>query len=99
MVNTSFTVKLPRIEDPKSYLGYYVGKLYYEDGLYTWKMVSKTYLEKAINNLKKNIKADGFIFNKKLFDVNYSPNQPFSITYYYPDLDNPVKCSKKQVTI
>ena len=40
-------------------------------------MVSKTYVEKDTNNIKKKLEADVFGFNKKLFNVNYSPNQPF----------------------
>ena len=34
MVKTSFTVNPLSIEEPKSYLVYYVVKLYYEDGSY-----------------------------------------------------------------
>ena len=88
MVKSSFTVKPSRIEEPKSYLGSDVGKLYYENGSCLWAMVSKTYVEKYINNLKKKLEADGFIFNKKLSDVNYYPKQPFLTTSYHPELDS-----------
>ena len=62
-------------------------------------MGSKTFLEKAIKNLKNNLKSDGFIFEKKLSDVNYSPNQPFLATSYCPELDTSVECSDKQVNL
>ena len=84
MVNIGFIVKPSSIEEPKSYLGDDVVKLYYEDGLYSWTMGYKTYVEKAINNLKKRIEVDGVIFNKKLSDVNYYPKQPFLTTSYCP---------------
>ena len=87
MVKTSFTVKPSSIEEPKSYLGADVETLHYEDGPYALTMGTKTYLEKVINNLKKKIEADGFIFNKKLSEVNYSPKQSFSTTSYCPELD------------
>ena len=77
MVKTSFTVKSSRIEEPKSYLGADVVELYYEYCSYAWTMGSKAYLEKAIKNLNKKLDTDGFIFNKKLPDVNYSPKRTF----------------------
>ena len=56
-------------------------------------MVSKTYLDKFIKNLKKKLEANGFIFNKNLYDVNYYPKQKFSTTSYQQELDNSVEFS------
>ena len=53
MGKTSSTVKPLSIEEPKSYLGYNVGKVYYYDGLHKWIMVSKNYVDKDINNIRK----------------------------------------------
>ena len=52
MVNTSFILKPLSIEEPTSYLWADMGKLYYEDDSYTWNMEYKTYVDKAINNLR-----------------------------------------------
>ena len=70
-------MKPSSIEVPKSYLVADVVHIYYENVSYAWTMVSKTYVEKDTNNIKKKLEADVFGFNKKLFNVNYSPNQPF----------------------
>ena len=64
-----------------------MGKLYYDDGLYAWTIGSKTHLEKAINNIKKNIEADDFILNKKLSDMKYSPKHKCLTTSDCPELD------------
>ena len=99
MVKTSFTVKPSSIEEPKYYLGSDVGKLYYEDGSYAWTMVYKTHVEKYIKNLKNKLKSDGFIFNEKLSEVNYSPYHPFLTTSYCPEFDTLFEFSDKQVTV
>ena len=36
--------------------------------------------------------TEGFGYNKKLYDVNYSPQQPFSIIHYRPDMDITYEC-------
>ena len=99
MVKENFTVKPCSIQEPTSYLGADIGKIYYSDGSYAWTMGSKTYLEKVIKNLKRRILADGFIFNKKLSDMNYSPKQPFLSISYRPELDTSSECNDKQVTL
>ena len=99
MVNICFTVNPQSIEEPKSCLGYFVVKLYYEDGQYACNMVSNTYIGKAINNIKKKLEVDGYIFNKNLSNMKYSPKKPFSTTSYCPELDTSVECSEKQVTL
>ena len=62
MLKTSFTFKPFIIEEPNSYLGSNLGNIYYKDVSYTWNMVSKTYLEKAVKNLMKKLEDDGFVF-------------------------------------
>ena len=77
MVKTCFTVKPSKVEEPKYYLGAYVENLYYGYGLYALTMWYKIHMEKSIKNLKKIIEEDGFIFDKNLSEVNYSPKKPF----------------------
>ena len=52
-------------------------------------MVDETYVTHAIKNMKKRMATKGFEYNKKLYDVNYSPQQPFSNIHYRPDIDVP----------
>ena len=46
--------------------------MHYLDGSYDWTMESNTYNKETINNVKKQLKDDGFIFHKKLSDLNHS---------------------------
>ena len=70
-----------------------VVKIYYEDGPYAWTMRSNTYLQKAIHNLKEKLEVDGFIFNKKVYDMNNYTKHPFQTTYYCPQIDNSLEFS------
>ena len=45
-------------------------------------MGSETYTTKAIKNLKKRMEKEGYEYDKKLSDVDYSPKQPFSSLNY-----------------
>ena len=67
------------IEEPKCYLGADIKKVYYNDGSYGCTMGSKPYGTHAITNLEKRMGKEGFEYNKKLSDVEYSSQQPFSI--------------------
>ena len=98
MIQQSFTVKPSSIEEPKSYLGADVNKVYYDDGSYGWTMGSETYVKQAINNLKKRLDKEGYIFNKKLSDTKISAPQPFTAVNYRPELDTSDECSDEQVT-
>ena len=95
-IQESFTVKPPSIEEPKSYLGADVDKVYYQDGSYGWTMGAETYTTQAIKNRKKRMQKEGFEYNKKLSDVNYSPQQPFSTLNYRPEVDVSDECSSSQ---
>ena len=98
MLKQSFTVKPESIEKPKMYLGADM-KMVDRRGRKMWAMNSRSYIDKALKNLKQKLKEDGFEFNRKLSDINYSPQQPFSTTTYRPELDVSVECSDDQVMI
>ena len=98
MIQQKFTVKPSSIEEPKSYLGADIKKVYYDDGSYGWTMGSETYVTHAIKNLKKRMESDGYEFNKKLSDFNISAPQPFSAVNYRPELDTSDECNVAQVT-
>ena len=98
MIKQSFTVKPDSIGEPMMYLGADMKKIE-RDGKTVWAMNSRSYLEKAIKNLKQRLKEDGFEFNKKLSDKNYSHQQPFSSTSYRPELDVSIECNDQQVTL
>ena len=59
-------------------------------------MSSDLYVKESIKNVKKRPKEDGLEYNKKLYDVNYSPNNPFSSVDYMTELDTSRKCNKYQ---
>lgn len=98
-IQESFKVREETIKEPDAYLGADVRKVYYPDGSYAWTMGSKSYVKKAVNNLKKKIQADGYEFNKKLSDRNISAPQPFSSVSYRAELDTSVPCTDAQVTL
>ena len=97
-IQETFKVKKDSIEEPKSYLGADISKVYYHDGSYAWSMGSESYLKKVIKNLKKKMTDDGISFKKKLSDPNISCPQPFSAVAYRPELDTSALCNKEQVT-
>ena len=78
-IEESFTVKPSSIEEPKSYLGADVDKIYYRDGSYAWTMGSETYVKQAVKNIKKKLEESGLGFNKRLSDPLVSCPQPFSL--------------------
>ena len=61
-------------------------------------MGSATYVEKVVKNVKKALEADGYQYNWKLSDVNYSPCQPFTTASYCPKLDTSAICNNDQIT-
>ena len=44
------------------------------------------YVTEYIQNVKKFIKDEKVDFNKKLSEINHSPNNPFSVVEYRPEL-------------
>ena len=59
-------------------------------------MGSETYTTQAIKNLKKRMEKEGYEYNKKLSDIDYSPKQPFSSLSYRPEIDVSDHCSDSQ---
>jgi hypothetical protein len=98
-IQDSFTVKPDSIEEPKTYLGADIGKVYYPDGSYAWTMGSETYVKKVVKNMKAKMAKDGLEFNKKLSDPAISVPQPLSSVSYRPELDTSVECTEAQVTL
>ena len=60
-------------------------------------MISDSYVKEAINNVKKRLKEDGLEYNKKLYEVNYSPNNPFSPVDYRLELNTSMECNEDKV--
>jgi hypothetical protein len=98
-IQESFTVKPDSIEEPKTYLGADISKVYYPDGSYAWTMGSESYVKKVVKNMKAKMAKDGLEFNKKLSDPAISVPQPLSSVTYRPELDTSVECSEEQVTL
>ena len=44
------------------------------------------------------MKLDGFDLNKKLFDVNYPPQNKFSAVGYWLELDTSEYCNEQQIS-
>jgi hypothetical protein len=61
-------------------------------------MSAEQYVRNAIRNVKEHMKHDGFIYNKKLSDPQYSPQSPFSAIKYRPELDTTLECDVPQTT-
>ena len=98
-IQDTFTVKPDSIEEPKTYLGADINKVYYPDGSYAWTMGSESYVKKVVKNVKVKMLKDGLEFNKKLSDPAISVPQPFSAVNYRPELDTSVLCNDAQVTL
>ena len=62
-------------------------------------MGDETYVTHGITNLKKQMATEGFEYNKKLSDVKYSPQQPFSNLHYHPEMDVTDECSYIQIQL
>ena len=98
ILENKYTVIPYSIGEPKVYLGANVGKLLYGNSSYDWTMISGLYVEEAIKNVKKRLKEYGMEYNKKLFDVKYSPNNPFASVDHRLELDKCMKYKENQVS-
>ena len=98
MIKEKFTVKPESIVEPTLYLGADLNKVYFNDGSFAWSMGSSNYVEKVVKNIKKTLKHDGYEFNRKISDMQYSPNQPFTTATYPPELDTSTICNDEQIT-
>ena len=61
-------------------------------------MSSDLYVEEAIKNVEKRLKEDGLKYNKNIYDLNYSTNNPFSSVDYRPELDTFMECTEYQAS-
>lgn len=62
----------------------------------SWGASAEQYIKEAVANVKQQLKNDGFGFNKKLSDLNYSLQQTLSSKTYIPELDMSFKCDDVQ---
>ena len=60
-------------------------------------MGDNTYVTHAIKNQKKRMDMEGFEYNKKLSEVNYSLKQPFSNIHYCPEMYLTYECYDSQI--
>ena len=51
-----------------------------------------------VKNVNMRLQRDGFEFNINLFDHNYSPQNPFSVVEYIPELDTTSECNEDQIS-
>ena len=84
MLESKYMVKPSIIGYPKVYLVSDIVKVLYGDGSYSWTMSSDSYVKEAIKNANNRIKEDGMEYNKKFYDVNYLPENPFSLVDHRP---------------
>ena len=59
---------------------------------------SEQYVHNAVKNVKSRLKSNGFIFNKKLSDSNYSPDSSFSKKQYRPKIDTTIEYNALETT-
>ena len=96
-IKSSYLVKPDSIGPPSIYLGANILKIKSKiPGKECWASSAEQYVTEAVKNVKKRMKEDGFEFNKKLSDINYSPKQPFSSVSYRPELDCTAECTPPQ---
>jgi hypothetical protein len=98
-IKSKYPVAEKSIGPPKVYLGANIQQL--DSNTFNrkcWGASSEQYVREAVKNVKARLKQDGFIFNKKLSDTNYSPDSPFSAKMYRPELDTTLECTDEQVS-
>jgi hypothetical protein len=97
IIKSKYFVKPESIGPPKVYLGANIQLIPSRvDGKECWGASAEQYVRNAVNNVKAKMAEDGFRYNKKLSDVRYSPQQPFSAIKYRPELDTTLECDDAQ---
>ena len=92
-----FKIKNGSDGPPDIYLGANIQKLKSRSpGEQCWGMSCEQYVRDAIKHVKEKLKGDGWEFNRKLSDPNYSPQQPFQTLSYKPELDSSLLCSDQE---
>ena len=99
LLQSSYTVREDTIQQPDQYLGTDIGKTHFPDGTHAWTMGSTSYIRNAVKNVKACLKDDGYRFNPKLSDTNYSAKTPFSCHRYRPELDISIECIADQTQL
>ena len=96
-LQTIYPVKPDSIGPPKIYLGANIQKIEGKgNNVKCWGLSAERYVREAVRNAKEKMKQDRFTFNKKLSDIKYSPQSPFSNVKYRPELDTSLECSEDQ---
>ena len=97
ILKEKYPIKPDSIGPPSIYLGANIQKIDSKsDGVECWGFSAERYVKEAVRNVKERMKKDGFIFNKKLSDKNYSPQSPFSNAKYRLELDSTHECTYEQ---
>ena len=97
MIEAKYPLKADSIGQPMVYLGANIQKLPSNTpGKDCWGASAEQYVKEAVSNVKQRLRHDGYAFNKKLSDPNYSPQQPFSNIKYRPELDVSDECTEDQ---
>ena len=97
MIGEVFKIKEGSSGPPSAYLGANVQKLQSRSNEECWGMLCEQYFKEAVRHVKEKLKMDGYEFNKKLSDVNYSPQQPYTTQSYRPELDSSLQCNDDEV--
>ena len=98
-IKSKYLVAKKSIGSPKVYLDANIQQL--DSNTFNckcWGASSEQYACEAIKNVKARLKQDGFIFNKKLSDANYSLSSPFSAKMHRLELDTTLEFTDKKVS-
>ena len=95
-LGTIFKIKPGSSGPPKIYLGANIQKVPSRSGGECWGMSCEQYVVDAVRHVKEKLLRDGWEFNKKLSDVNYSPQHPFSSQSYKPELEDSIFCNDEE---
>ena len=97
MLEAKYPLKSDPIGKPMVYLGSNIQKMDSNTpDKKCWGASAEQYVKEAVSTIKQRMKLDGYQFNKKLSDPNYSPQQPFSAIKYRPELDTSIECTDIQ---
>ena len=96
LINQKFTIKKGSAGPPSIYLGANIQKLPSRTGGDCWGMSCEQYVKDAVKHVKTRLREEGYEFNKKLSDIRYLPQQPYSSLNYRPELEISEVCSDSE---
>ena len=97
MIEQDFKIKEGSVGPPRVYLGANCQiNPSRTDGVDCWGMSAEQYCKEVVKNVKKKTQDNGYEYNKKLSDLQYSPKHPFSNMNYQPELDITEACNDEQ---